>query len=225
MSDDNHRPTTRTIFGDFTGGEFNALDAAGGPRGIAESILPVLSFVIAYLAAPSISIALALSLGLALVLLVARIAVKSSLTYALSGMVGILISVAWVWLTGEGKNYFALGIVAAAGYAIVLIGSILCRYPAVSVVLGLVYPMPRRWWVIPQWHTLGRICRRLTWMWASLFLLRFAVQYPLWVTGNIAALGVAKIVVGLPPFLLCAWVTWMCLRPFHPLLTSANAKQ
>ena len=54
----------------------------------------------------------------------------------------------------------------------------------------------------------------LTWMWAGIFALRVAVQAPLWLSGQVAALGVAKLILGLPLFGLGAWATWWGLRRY-----------
>ena len=51
-------------------------------------------------------------------------------------------------------------------------------------------------------------------MWAGIFVLRVAVQVPLWLSGQVAALGVAKLALGLPLFALGAWATWWGLRGY-----------
>ena len=61
---------------------------------------------------------------------------------------------------------------------------------------------------------LRRSCSLLTWMWAGIFALRVAVQAPLWLSGQVAALGVAKLILGLPLFGLGAWATWWGLRRY-----------
>ena len=63
----------------------------------------------------------------------------------------------------------------------------------------------------------------LTWMWAALFGLRVAVQAPLWAAGAVAALGVAKLALGLPLFALGAWATWWGLRDYSSSSSDSSA--
>ena len=49
-------------------------------------------------------------------------------------------------------------------------------------------------------------------MWAGLFLLRLAVQVPLYFAGAVVALGVARTAMGLPLFALGIWLTWLMVR-------------
>ena len=62
----------------------------------------------------------------------------------------------------------------------------------------------------------------LTWMWAGLFGLRVAVQAPLWAAGAVAALGIAKLALGLPLFALGAWATWWGLRDYSSSSVSSS---
>jgi Protein of unknown function (DUF3159) len=49
-------------------------------------------------------------------------------------------------------------------------------------------------------------------MWAGLFLLRLAVQLPLYLAGAVVALGIARTAMGLPLFALGLWLTWLMVR-------------
>jgi hypothetical protein len=52
----------------------------------------------------------------------------------------------------------------------------------------------------------------LTALWVALYVIRLAVQLPLYFADNIAALGVAKFLLGLPLFALWCFFTWLILR-------------
>jgi hypothetical protein len=45
-----------------------------------------------------------------------------------------------------------------------------------------------------------------------MFLARLVVQYPLYKSGNVNALGTARLAMGYPLFILTAWATWQVLR-------------
>lgn len=51
-----------------------------------------------------------------------------------------------------------------------------------------------------------------TWLWVGMFVLRLAVQVPLYVTGTVGWLGTARLVMGIPLFALTLWVTWLLVR-------------
>jgi hypothetical protein len=38
------------------------------------------------------------------------------------------------------------------------------------------------------------------------------VQYPLYKSGNVNALGAARLIMGYPLFIATAWATWLVLR-------------
>ena len=53
-----------------------------------------------------------------------------------------------------------------------------------------------------------------TWIWVAMFALRLGVQGPLYLAGSeyIAALGTARLVMGVPLFALVLWFTWRLVR-------------
>jgi hypothetical protein len=54
---------------------------------------------------------------------------------------------------------------------------------------------------------------RASWVWVALFSLRLSVQLPLYLAGAIAALGVARVSMGIPLFAVGIWLSWLILRP------------
>lgn len=62
----------------------------------------------------------------------------------------------------------------------------------------------------------------LSWLWAGVFALRLAVEVPLWWMGQVAQLGVAKLILGVPLFALAAWLSWLGIRPFGQLVNQEN---
>jgi hypothetical protein len=47
------------------------------------------------------------------------------------------------------------------------------------------------------------------------FLVRLAVQLPLYLAGAVVALGVARAAMGFPIFILAVWLTYLVLREGH----------
>ena len=46
-----------------------------------------------------------------------------------------------------------------------------------------------------------------------MFLVRLAVQLPLFFAENLPALGISRLVMGIPLYAFCLWITWMMTRP------------
>ena len=65
-----------------------------------------------------------------------------------------------------------------------------------------------------------KLCSQLTWLFAAPCILRVLVQYPLYLDGNIAMLGTAKVVLGWPmqiaAFAAMAWLLSRNRTPIEP---------
>ena len=107
----------------------------------------------------------------------------------------------------------------AAAFAL----SALARRSLVGFFYAMLTGLPKDWGRDPSLRPLRRRCTMLTWMWAALFGLRVAVQAPLWAAGAVAALGVAKLALGLPLFALGAWATWWGLRDYSSSSSDSSA--
>jgi hypothetical protein len=46
-------------------------------------------------------------------------------------------------------------------------------------------------------------------MWVGIFGLRLAIQVPLYLAGEVSALAIAKLVLGVPLYAAGLWVTWV----------------
>lgn len=200
---------------------FSVTETVGGWRGVVESVAPGLVFVVLYVTTRDLAWTLAASAGLSVVFCVARLVRGQALTQAVSGLLGVGIGVVWALLSGRGENYFAWGMVTAGAFALALLASQVLRHAAVGEVAALVWGLPAGWRTDPALSRFRRRSRGLTWVWTAMFLVRLGVQWPLWRAGEIAALGVAKLVLGLPLFALVCWVTWVGLRPFAHLQDGA----
>ncbi len=186
-------------------------DALGGPLGVVESGLPAVAFVTAYTATGqdarlSALIALAIGLGLA----VARLARRQTLQYAVSGLAGVALAAFVVSRTGRAEDFFLPGLLTNAAYAAAAVVSILIRRPLVGVVVGMATGEGMEWRQDPL---RTRAYVRATYLWAGLFLVRLAVQLPLYLAGAVVALGVARVAMGLPLFAVGVWLSWLMLRP------------
>lgn len=194
--------------------DFSWKAAVGGWRGVVESALPVLVFVVVFLITSDLWLTAAAASAVALVFFVLRLPARQPVTQALSGFLGVALGVVWALASGREENYFAVGLINAAVFFSAIVLSLLVRKPIVALGCALVWQLPSGWMQEAAHRPLYRRCTQLTWLWALLFLVRFVVQLPLWWFAMLEALAVAKLILGLPLFASIVWVTWMGLRPF-----------
>lgn len=199
--------------------EFHWLEAMGGWRGIIESVLPVLVFLTGFSISRDLWLTAGIAAGVSLAFIVARLAVKESVTQAFGGVFALVISLAWALWSGREENFFAFGLLTAAAFFVALVLSNLVARPAVGIVLGTVWALPEGWMRAQDHAAFLRSCSMVTWLWAGLFAVRLAVQVPLWWSGYFEALATAKLVLGLPLLAIVGWISWMMLRPYSALST------
>ncbi len=197
-----------------------AWSAMGGWRGIAESVLPSLLFVVTFtvgqaagVTAPAILwLSLGPSVGLAAVFTVVRLAGRTQPAAAVGGLVAAIAAAALALLTGRGEDNFVVGFISNTVYGTAFLVSTLVRYPLVGVVVGLVTGEGLRW------RRDARKRRTFTWLslvWAALFAGRLAVQVPLYLAAEVTWLGTAKLAMGLPLFAPLVALSWLAVRPLY----------
>jgi Protein of unknown function (DUF3159) len=186
-------------------------DAVGGPLGVCESALPAAAYVVTYTAnGNETTSALVVAVVLGTIFAVARIARGQTVRYALSGLGGLALSAYVVSKTGRAEDFFLPGLLANAGYALAYAISIVVRWPLLGVIVASLRGMGMGWRDDPAEV---RSYSRASWVWVGLFSLRLAVQLPLYLAGALAALGVARISMGIPLFAVGIWLSWLILRP------------
>ena len=185
--------------------------AVGGPLGMAESALPSAAFVLTYtLSGQDTRAALVVAIGLGVVFAIARIARGTTVQFALAGLGGLALSAYVVSRTGRAEDFFLPGLLANAAYALAYAISIAVRWPLLGVIVTALRGGNMEWRKDP---IAVRDYSRASWIWVALFSLRLAVQLPLYLAGALAALGVARISMGIPLFAVGIWLSWLILRP------------
>lgn len=213
----------------LTGNEFSASDAVGGVRGIVEAVAPGLLFVVVFVATGQrLTPALVAASAAAVVAVVLRLVQRTPATQAFSGVIGVAIGVVWAWRTGEASDYYAYGILVNAAYFVGTLLTIVVGWPLVGLVMGLFAkdgPLSGgSWRGAVAWRSDRALRRRYAWAtvpWVAMFGLRLLVQVPLYYASEVAWLGTAKLVMGLPLTALALWVSWMVVRAGRPRPSSA----
>jgi hypothetical protein len=194
----------------------------GGWRGLVESSIPVVVFVLVNVVAP-LNAALLSSAGLAVGIAVWRLSRRQPIRHAVNGLVGIGIGAVIAWRTGEEKDFFLPGILYGMGYGAALLLSVALRLPLVGWIWSvLAAGGSSAWRRDPQ---LMRTFGWLTVLWGVVWIVKVGVQGWLWYLDETSAteLGVARLLLGYPPYaLLLAFTVWW-VRRVHPNAASSTA--
>ena len=186
------------------------LHALGGRHGIVDSSLPGLAFVVAYTAsAQQLDVAIWTAVGLGAVLFLIRVARRETIQYAVAGFVGVAIAAFVAKQTGRAEDFFLPGLFLNLAYAAAWAISIAVRWPLLGIIVGPLTGEDMEWRKDPERL---RLYSRASWIWVGMFVLRLAVQLPLYFAGELVALGVAKTAMGFPVFALAAWLSYLVLR-------------
>jgi hypothetical protein len=196
--------------------EASVFAAFGGRRGLAEVGLPSVLFIIVYGLSRNLTGAVWSAIAVAAVLSVIRLVKRDTLQHALGGLFGVLVCAAVAHFSGQAKGFYLPGMLLNIGEAILFSGSALLRWPIVGVVLGPVTGEMMAWRAHPARM---RAFTLATWLLAAMFVLRVCVEVPLYLSGQVDALGVAKIILGYPLYLGVAYFCWQIIRkaPLPPV--------
>jgi hypothetical protein len=186
----------------------------GGWRGILESVLPSLAFVIIFTIRPEpLLLSLGISVGLAALFTIVRLVQKSPPSAALGGLIAAVAAAALALWTGRGADNFVPGLITNAVYGSVILVSALIGWSLIGLAVGFLMGEGT------SWRNDRRKRRAYFWLgiaWAALFFARLAVQLPLYLAGDVTALGTLKLIMGLPLFAPLIAVTWLVVRALHP---------
>ncbi|MDP9807130.1 hypothetical protein J2S70_001712 [Trueperella bonasi] len=195
--------------------DFDIVEAVGGIRGIVESVLPTIVFLILYTVTAELNLALVVSVGTTAVFILVRAVQRISVLPALGGLLAIALSAVIAWRSGEASNFFVWGLVTNAAYLLGLLISLALRWPIMGVMIGFLRGDATSWHSDrsdPAKIITRRRYTQITWLWVGMFAVRLLVQAPLYFADATEALGIARLFMGVPLFALVAWFTWMMVR-------------
>ncbi len=184
------------------------IESIGGWRGVLDSALPALGFIVANVIAglqPAIWTGIAIAIGV----FVLRLARKQSIQQAIGGLVAVGICVFIASRTGEARGYFLFGIWRSALLAAALVGSVLIRYPIVGLVWHFLSPRE------VNWRSNKRLMRAYNWTtlaWGASYVLKFVVEGLLYQSQEATWLGVVRIGLGYPMTFGLVLLTFIVVR-------------
>lgn len=197
------------------------LAAFGGVKGLFDSGIPSLIFLVIFNTSHNLASAAQWALGFSAVIALYRLIKRESLQNALSGVFGVAICYWFSRSTGKAEDFYLPGLITNLVYAIAYSLSIIAGWPIVGVVLGPIVGENFRWRQFPERK---RMYARASWLWVSMFTVRLIVQYPLYRAGEVNLLGTARIIMGYPLFLATAWGTWLIVKSAPKISDEAIAQ-
>ncbi|HEX6117637.1 MAG TPA: DUF3159 domain-containing protein [Solirubrobacterales bacterium] len=187
------------------------LSAVGGRLGIAETTVPFVVFAAIWAATDrEVGPAAAVAVGVAFAFALARIARGATPQFALSGALGVGIAAVVAATTGRAEDFFLPGLLLNAASVTAFLVSILAGRPLLGYIAA---PMLKEH---GDWHRdpgVRALYTRASWIWVGVFSFRLAVQLPLYLTGAVGPLALARVIAGPPLFALGLWLSYLVLRP------------
>lgn len=185
------------------------LEAVGGIRGILEALLPGLLYLVVFIWTQDARVSVIVPAALAILAFLGRVLQKQTIVTALSGVFGVGICVVTTLVTGKGEDYFLPGFWINGAWSVAIIISLIAGWPVLGFLVGALRGDMTAWRRVPQIKKAATVASA---MWLGMFLLRLAVQLPLYFAENVPALGVARLVMGTPLFALVVLGTWLLFR-------------
>jgi uncharacterized membrane protein len=170
-----------------------------------DAIIPPLIFVIinGYL---GLSIAIIVSLVIALVFFMYRVVSKQSFSYALFGLVGILLAGGFAFVANNATNFFLPDIITNGFILVLSIGSLIINKPIAAYLSHLTRGWTLNWFwrkdIIPAY-------REVTYMWTAFFLIRTIIQVVLFIGNDVNALLWTSTIMGLPATFLILTISYV----------------
>ena len=185
------------------------LGALGGTRGLLDSGLPSIVFLIAFNISHNLNKSAIVAIALSVIFAVARLVKRETLQHAISGVIGVAFCALLARHTGKAADFYLPGLIINLVYGTVYTIANIAGWPILGLLLGPVLGENVAW---RKNLARKRVYIRAGWLWVALFVSRLLVQYPLYKTNHINWLGTARLVMGTPFFLLVGWGTWVILR-------------
>ena len=185
------------------------LNALGGKKGLIDSGIPSVIFLVVFNVSDQLQSALIASVAVSALLTIIRLAMRETIQHAVSGLIGSLICAWFANRTGNASDLYIPKLLTNLGYGSVYLIANLAGWPILGLLLGPILGENLQWRKDPA---RARAYKRASWLWVGMFFARIAVQYPIYRSGNVNLLGTVNLAMGYPLFLATAYGSWMILK-------------
>jgi hypothetical protein len=192
----------------------NVINALGGKKGLIDSGLPAVVFLVVFNLNQDLQRAIWASLGLAIFLAIWRLARKDTIQHSISGVIGVLICAYFANRSGNPSDFYIPKLLTNLGYGTVYLIANLVGWPILGLVLGPLLGENFTWRNNPRRK---KMYIKASWLWVALFFSRIAVQYPIYESGNVNLLGTVNLAMGYPLFFAAAYGSWLIIKSEPPI--------
>ena len=185
------------------------LAAFGGKKGLIDSGIPSVIFLITFNVKHDLHTALYASVAISILLTIIRLAKRDTVQHAFSGLIGALICAWFANRTGNPSDVFLPKLLTNLAYGSAYLIANLAGWPVLGLMLGPILGENLLWRRDPIRKA---AYLRAGWLWVGMFFTRIAVQYPIYRSGNVNLLGTVNLAMDYPLFLAAAYGSWLILK-------------
>lgn len=185
------------------------LGAFGGKKGLIDSGIPSIIFLVTFNIRKDLQEALIASIAVSALLTIIRLIMRDTVQHAISGFIGILICAWFANRTGNPSDLYIPKLLTNLGYGTLYLVANLAGWPILGLMLGPILGENLLWRNHPERK---RAYIQAGWLWVAMFFTRIAVQYPIYKSGNLNLLGTVNLAMGYPLFIATAYGSWLILR-------------
>jgi hypothetical protein len=179
-------------------------ESIGGWRGAIESAVPTLAFAAVWSRTQNLRTALLVAGACVVLLLVGRLVQRQDPRFIAYAAVGVGISAFFALRSGRAEDAFLPGMLQNGALLVVLLVTNLARWPLFGFVVGVAEPEAfaedPTWW--RRHRGIVTVAARLAWVLIALNVVRLGIMVPLYLAEQVGALGVAKVVLGWPAYIV-----------------------
>ena len=194
------------------------LKALGGKKGLIDSGLPSVIFLVAFNVKHDLRQAIVAALSLSIMLAIIRLAKKDTIQHSVSGILGVLICAYFANRSGNASDFYIPKLLTNLAYGTAYLVANLVGWPLLGIVLGPLLGENFEWRKNPERK---KVYTRASWIWVAMFFSRIAVQYPIYRSGNVNLLGTVNLAMGYPLFFATAYGSWLVIKTAPPVIKSS----
>jgi hypothetical protein len=190
------------------------INALGGKKGLIDSGLPAVVFLVVFNLNQNLRGAIWASLSLSIILAIWRLSRKDTIQHSISGVIGVLICAYFANRSGNATDFYIPKLLTNLGYGTVYLIANIVGWPILGLVLGPLLGENFTWRNNPRRK---KMYIKASWLWVALFFSRIAVQYPIYKSGNVNLLGTVNLAMGYPLFFATAYGSWLIIKSEPPI--------
>lgn len=190
------------------------INALGGKKGLIDSGLPAIVFLVVFNFNQDLQNAIWSSLGLSIILAIWRLIRKDTIQHSISGVIGVLVCAYFANRSGNATDFYIPKLLTNLGYGTVYLVANVVGWPILGLVLGPLLGENFTWRNNPRRK---KMYIKASWLWVAMFFSRIAVQYPIYKSGNVNLLGTVNLAMGYPLFFAAAYGSWLIIKSEPPI--------